>query len=171
MLLAGVGTLAKHGLMCERCDKNPQLKRSLGCLESPVVKIVHPSESPREEDWHTEEVVWTLDYFREYHESYGMDLDAEAAGNQYMFAPLGNITDYLPGEFWEFCPRSYSEFTSQGIRHAASEIIDAAMDIKTGIPTSWIFGGSQPTGKAKRLIRMCLRFLRDAENKREAGED
>ena len=158
-LLARAGELGKAGLMCGECDSSPALKRRLGCLRPPVI------------DFHDGEREWSQPDFEQWCEDNEAEPTAEMASNWfYEWANYHNISAYLPGEFWACCPRSYAEFAPIATIATAEHLAEAALDLFHGVPADWILGGAQPTSRAKKIIRMSLRLLKDMQTRAENAD-
>lgn len=155
-LLAGAGELSKAGFMCDECERSGR-KVKRGCMVPPIMDGYHKGE-------------WSHARYIEYCEANDMDPQPKDAGWWYEDANYWDISRFCDGELWDCCPRSYSEFADRATIIAADEMIQAAGDIRAGLPESWILGGALPTVKAKSLITTALQVLGElhARNLRDA---
>jgi hypothetical protein len=162
------GELARAGLLCEQCDKDPDIKRYRGCLQTPQIGY-------RDHDKSWVEVEWTPEWQAEWCDEHGIANDNECASRFYAPADLGGAQRHL-GDYWTCCPRSIVEFGADKHPRAnglSAIAIGAALDIKRGMPAHLIMGGRQPTAIMHRLIRLALDVLShlEIEAQRRAIDD
>lgn len=119
----------------------------------------------------TQTVQWSRELLDEYAAEVGVEPTPEFASSWlYGQANLHSISEFMPGELWDCCPRSYAEFSPLATRVAAADIIEAAQDVNLEMPATWILGGAQPSARTKGLVRMALAVMRAHHAERLRGD-